>query len=91
VIVVSDVYEFVDHSNKVDENVLVVDFHFDSDVTKEEAIETVAYMHKLIYAFKKGSKDYQYGVVSDAKRHTLDCDYTPKLFAVSRWKETDDK
>lgn len=83
----SEVYEFVDHSNKVDENVLVVDFHFDSDVTKEQAIKTIDYMNKLIYAIKKGSKDYQYGVISDVVRHTLDCNYTPKLFATSRFNE----
>ena len=35
---IKEVYEFVDHSNKVDENVLVVDFGFSSTVTIKEAI-----------------------------------------------------
>jgi len=35
------VYEFIDHSHTRDENVLVVDFRFDSDVTKEQAIKIV--------------------------------------------------
>ena len=35
------VYEFTDHSHRIDENVLVVDFRFDSDVTKEQAINIV--------------------------------------------------
>ena len=35
------VYEFTDHSHRIDENVLVVDFRFDSDVTKEQAIKIV--------------------------------------------------
>jgi len=68
VIVVSDVYEFVDNSNKVDENVLAVDFHFDSDVTKELAIALVDEMCK-----GSGMK------------------YTPTIFAISKWKENDDK
>ena len=86
----SEVYEFVDHSNKVDENVLVVDFHFDSDVTKEEAIETIRLVNRLIYAHKKGTKDYIFGCVSEAKSKAKEFTYIPKLFAISRWKETDD-
>ena len=35
------VYEFVDNSHTLDENVLVVDFRFDSDVSKEQAIKIV--------------------------------------------------
>lgn len=35
------VYEFTDNSHRIDENVLVVDFRFDSDVTKEQAINIV--------------------------------------------------
>ena len=50
-------------------------------------IETIDYMNKLFNAIKKGSKDYQYGVISDVKRHTLDCNYTPKLFATSRFND----
>jgi hypothetical protein len=87
----SEVYEFVDHSNKVDENVLAVDFHFDSDVTKEEAIETVRLVTRLIYAHKKGTKDYIYGCVSLAKRRAKEFTYTPTIFAISKWKENDDK
>ena len=34
----SEVYEFVDNSHKFDENVLVVDFRFESEITKEQAI-----------------------------------------------------
>jgi hypothetical protein len=64
----SEVYEFVDNSNKVDENVLAVDFHFDSDVTKEQAI-------KMVDRICKG----------------IGIRYTPTIFAISKWKENDDK
>jgi|TARA_B100001094_G_scaffold177964_1_gene171965 hypothetical protein len=37
----SDVYEFVDVNAKRDENILTVDFYFDSDVTLDEAVTTV--------------------------------------------------
>ena len=37
----SDVYEFVDLNAKRDENILSVDFYFDSDVTLDEAVHTV--------------------------------------------------
>ncbi len=76
-IVVSDVYEFVDHSNKVDENVLVVDFHFDSDVTKLQAIKIV---DRLIHTGMITSK-----VSSSSIKHN------PVIFATSKWKENDDK
>jgi len=72
---VSDVYEFVDHSNKVDENVLAVDFHFSSDVTKEQAIEMV---DKILLSNRDNSTAEMTG-------------YTPTIFAISKWKETDDK
>ena len=36
-----EVYEFVDESMKVDENILSVDFYFGSDVTLEEAVHSV--------------------------------------------------
>jgi hypothetical protein len=32
------VYEYIDENNKVDENCLTVDFYFESNVTKDEAI-----------------------------------------------------
>ena len=35
------VYEFVDESHKFDENCLVVDFYFDSDVTKDQAVQMI--------------------------------------------------
>ena len=35
------VYEFIDHSHRIDENVLVVDFRFDSDVSQEQAIKII--------------------------------------------------
>ena len=35
------VYEFVDNSHKFDENCLVVDFYFDSDVTKDQAVQMI--------------------------------------------------
>mgnify|MGYP003651435692 CR=1 FL=1 len=37
----SDVYEFVDVNAKRDENILTVDFYFDSDVTLDKAIRIV--------------------------------------------------
>ena len=38
-IVVTEVYEYVDDNMKRDENILTVDFFFPSNVSKEEAIE----------------------------------------------------
>lgn len=43
-IVVADneqVYEYIDQNMKQDENILTVDFYFDSDVSKENAIDEV--------------------------------------------------
>ena len=37
----SDVYEFVDVNAKRDENILTVDFYFDSDVKLDKAIRIV--------------------------------------------------
>ena len=34
----SEVYEYVDENSNVDENCLTVDFYFESNVTKDEAI-----------------------------------------------------
>lgn len=34
----SEVYEYIDDNNNVDENCLTVDFYFESNVTKNEAI-----------------------------------------------------
>ena len=35
------VYEYVDEDSKVDENSLTVDFYFDSDVTKDQAVQMI--------------------------------------------------
>jgi|OM-RGC.v1.035609534 hypothetical protein len=37
----SEVYEFIDESHKKDENCLTVDFYFDSDIQKEQAVAMV--------------------------------------------------
>ena len=37
----AEVYEFIDGSEKYDVNTLVVDFRFESDVTKEQAIKII--------------------------------------------------
>jgi len=37
----AEVYEFIDGSEKYDVNTLVVDFRFESDVTKEQAIRII--------------------------------------------------
>lgn len=37
----TEVYEFIDGSEKYDVNTLVVDFRFESDVTKEQAIRII--------------------------------------------------
>tara|TARA_R100000353_G_scaffold12545_2_gene12968 strand:+ start:1053 stop:1271 length:219 start_codon:yes stop_codon:yes gene_type:complete len=66
----SEVYEFVDNSHKFDENVLVVDFRFESEITKEQAIRM---LDKML-----SKRDN-----STAKM----TGYTPKLYAVSPWKE----
>ena len=34
----SEVYEYIDENSNVDENCLTVDFYFESNVTKDEAI-----------------------------------------------------
>ena len=66
------VYEFTDHSHRIDENVLVVDFRFDSDVTKEQAIKIV---DKIIS-------------LSDNDNSTAKMTgHTPTLYAVSPFKK----
>ena len=37
----AEVYEFIDGSEKYDVNTLVVDFRFESDVTKDQAIKII--------------------------------------------------
>ena len=37
----SEVYEFIDESHKKDENCLTVDFYFDSDIQKDQAVAMV--------------------------------------------------
>tara|TARA_R100000329_G_scaffold136146_1_gene116764 strand:- start:841 stop:1062 length:222 start_codon:yes stop_codon:yes gene_type:complete len=72
------VYEFVDESHTLDENVLVVDFRFDSDVSQEQAIKIV---DKIIsYADNDNSTAQMTG-------------HTPTLYAVSPFREeiADDK
>ena len=72
------VYEFIDHSHRIDENVLVVDFRFDSDVSQEQAIKIV---DKIIsYADNDNSTAQMTG-------------HTPTMYAVSPFKEEidDDK
>lgn len=66
------VYEFIDHSHRIDENVLVVDFRFDSDVTKEQAIKIV---DKIISLADNDN--------STAKM----TGHTPTLYAVSPFKK----
>ena len=36
-----DVYEMVDQTGKKDENCLTVDFYFESDITKDEAVSQI--------------------------------------------------
>tara|TARA_B100000902_G_scaffold227942_1_gene216401 strand:+ start:6022 stop:6237 length:216 start_codon:yes stop_codon:yes gene_type:complete len=66
------VYEFTDHSHRIDENVLVVDFRFDSDVTKEQAIKIV---DKIISLADNDN--------STAKM----TGHTPTMYAVSPFKK----
>ena len=66
------VYEFRDHSHRIDENVLVVDFRFDSDVTKEQAIKIV---DKIISLADNDN--------STAKM----TGHTPTMYAVSPFKK----
>ena len=88
----SDIYEFIDGSSKQDVNTLVVDFSFTSDVTKDEAIETISLMSKLLTAHKVGTKDYIFSVSSDAKRNAKEFTYKPTMFAKSPYlKEVDDE
>ena len=91
-IAVSDVYEFIDYGNRTDENCLVVDFNFGSEVSKEEAIETISLMSKLLTAHKVGTKDYIFSVSSEAKRKAKEFTYKPTMFAKSPYlKEGDDE
>ena len=87
----SDVYELIDYGNRTDENCLVVDFNFGSEVSKEEAIETISLMSKLLTAHKVGTKDYIFSVSSDAKRNAKEFTYKPTMFAVSQFKEVNDE
>ena len=66
------VYEFTDHSHRIDENVLVVDFRFDSDVSQEQAIKIV---DKIISLADNDN--------STAKM----TGHTPTLYAVSPFKK----
>jgi hypothetical protein len=36
-----EIYEYTDKNMKRDENILTVDFYFDSDVSKEDAVDEV--------------------------------------------------
>ena len=36
-----EIYQYVDENMKRDENILTVDFYFDSDISKEEAVDEV--------------------------------------------------
>ena len=42
------IYEYTDDNTKVDENTLVVDFNFTSDVTQEDAIELIQKMVSML-------------------------------------------
>ena len=66
------VYEFTDHSHRIDENVLVVDFRFDSDVSQEQAIKIV---DKIISLADNDN--------STAKM----TGHTPTMYAVSPFKK----
>ena len=91
-IAVSDVYEFIDGSSTKDVNTLIVDYVFDSEVTREEAIETISLMSKLLTAHKVGTKDYIFSVSSEAKRKAKEFTYKPTMFAKSPYlKEVDDE
>ena len=37
----SEVYEYTDDNSNIDENSLTVDFYFESNVTKDEAIKLI--------------------------------------------------
>ena len=92
-VAVSDIYEFIDGSSK-DVNTLIVDYVFDSEVTRrEEAIETISLMSKLLTVILKvGTKDYIFSVSSEAKRKAKEFTYKPTMFAKSPYlKEVDDE
>ena len=72
----AEVYEFVDNSHKFDENVLVVEFRFDSDVTKEQAVQMI---DKVM-----GIADTELVNMEKLTGHT------PKMYALSPWKEETD-
>lgn len=69
---VSEIYEFVKHDVKSDENDLVVDFHFTPETTQQEAIEIV---DKLVQLADNNEKfDKLTG-------------HSPTLYAVSQFRE----
>ena len=64
----SEVYEFVQQGHRIDENELVVEFRFDADVTKEQAISMVDKIVSL------ADNDNRFAKMSG---------HTPKMYALS--------
>jgi hypothetical protein len=67
-----EVYEFVQHGHKIDENELVVEFRFDADVTKEQAVRMVDKIVSL------ADNDNRFAKMSG---------HTPKMYALSPFRK----
>jgi hypothetical protein len=77
VIVVSEIpeiYEYVDKNMKRDENILTVDFYFDSDVSKEDAV---------------GEVDKIVGLADNNDEYKLTA-HAPRMYTVSPFGEEND-
>lgn len=69
-----DIYKFVDENMKRDENILSVDFYFDSDVSVDEA---VAEVDKIV------------GLADDKDEYKLTA-HAPTIFTLSPFREEND-
>tara|TARA_R100000388_G_scaffold92415_1_gene75425 strand:+ start:969 stop:1184 length:216 start_codon:yes stop_codon:yes gene_type:complete len=66
-----DVYEMVDQTGKKDENCLTVDFYFESDVIKDEAVSQINLLAML------ADNNDKFTFIS----------HRPAIFTKSRWAD----
>ncbi len=69
-----EIYEYVDKNMKRDENILTVDFYFDSDVSKEDAV---------------GEVDKIVGLADNNDEYKLTA-HAPRMYTVSPFGEEND-
>ena len=71
---IPEIYEYVDKNMKRDENILTVDFYFDSDVSKEDAV---------------GEVDKIVGLADNNDEYKLTA-HAPRMYTVSPFGEEND-